>query len=342
MPLSDVAQVLTLAGSWDGRPIDSVSQQGNNVAIAGGGKTTTMTISSFRNRLNNNATCLTPQRYPTAAVGGGKLPQTVPSVWMTMSQQGTSLVMTGRGWGHGVGMVQYGAMGKAARGMSYQDILAYYYGGLRPVAVPEPGAIRILLATGVQQVTVAPSGAVQVLGGPAASGPVTVTGGASMTIAPGGSITPTLSLSVVTATALAQPGVPASFDFSLNHAANVGLTYQQVGVSTTGTVPLAPFTGGAQTLAWDPLTAGLPVGTYNVALVGDDGISRVVSPSFTVEVRPATPPSPSPSPPSPARSALRGGATSGMPAWLPFLLAGGLVLLLGAAAGAALLVRRRS
>lgn len=341
MPLADVSQALTLAGAWDGRAIDTVSLQGTNVAVAGGGKSTTMALTSFRNRLNNNATCLTPQRYPTAATGGGKLPQTVPSVWMTLTQQGSSIVMTGRGWGHGVGMVQYGAMGKAARGMSYSDILAYYYGGLRPVKVAEPGAIRILLATGVQQVTVAPSGAVQVQGGPAASGPVTVTGGPSMTIAAGGAIAPTLSLSAVTATAVAHPGAPATFWFSLNHAANVGLTFQQMGVSATGTVPLAPFTGGAQTLTWDPLAAGLPVGTYDVALVGDDGVTRVVSSPQQVVVGVPPPPSPSPSPAAALAKSPGARSKGGVPPYLPYLLAGVVVLVLAAGAASVWSLRRR-
>ena len=36
-------------------------------------------------------------------------------------------------------MVQWGAYGKARRGLSASDILAYYYGGLRPEDHPEPG-----------------------------------------------------------------------------------------------------------------------------------------------------------------------------------------------------------
>ena len=36
---------------------------------------------------------------------------------------------TGRGWGHGVGMSQYGAEGDAAHGWSAAKILAWYYRG---------------------------------------------------------------------------------------------------------------------------------------------------------------------------------------------------------------------
>jgi stage II sporulation protein D len=38
-------------------------------------------------------------------------------------------VLSGGGWGHGVGMSQYGASGQANEGKTYQQILAYYYSG---------------------------------------------------------------------------------------------------------------------------------------------------------------------------------------------------------------------
>ena len=40
-----------------------------------------------------------------------------------------SLAVHGGGWGHGIGMCQVGAMGRAAAGHSYRDILAAYYQG---------------------------------------------------------------------------------------------------------------------------------------------------------------------------------------------------------------------
>ncbi|SHJ18118.1 SpoIID/LytB domain-containing protein [Desulfofundulus thermosubterraneus] len=40
----------------------------------------------------------------------------------------------GSGWGHGVGMSQYGALGMASQGYSYQEILKYYYSGVQIVS----------------------------------------------------------------------------------------------------------------------------------------------------------------------------------------------------------------
>jgi SpoIID/LytB domain protein len=40
-----------------------------------------------------------------------------------------SLTFTGGGWGHGVGMCQMGAIGRAEAGHSFSRILGHYYGG---------------------------------------------------------------------------------------------------------------------------------------------------------------------------------------------------------------------
>jgi stage II sporulation protein D len=39
------------------------------------------------------------------------------------------------GYGHGVGMCQYGADGMARRGASYRTILTHYYQGIRFVKI---------------------------------------------------------------------------------------------------------------------------------------------------------------------------------------------------------------
>lgn len=46
------------------------------------------------------------------------------------SGRATSYSFTGRGWGHGVGMCQYGAYGLAKMGVKYDAILKHYYTGI--------------------------------------------------------------------------------------------------------------------------------------------------------------------------------------------------------------------
>src|SRR5437763_9354557 len=73
----------------------------------------------------------------------------------------TKLVVTGHGWGHGVGMSQWGAYGYARHGWSYDRILAHYYPGTQLAGAPV-SHIRVLLATAQPRVAVACPGTLKV------------------------------------------------------------------------------------------------------------------------------------------------------------------------------------
>ena len=51
-----------------------------------------------------------------------------------------NLVALGRGWGHGVGMCQWGAIGMADRGYGHRDILKHYYTDIDIVTMYGPAA----------------------------------------------------------------------------------------------------------------------------------------------------------------------------------------------------------
>lgn len=53
----------------------------------------------------------------------------IRSTSFEVSVSGDSARFTGRGYGHGVGLCQWGARNRAADGFSYREILAYYYPG---------------------------------------------------------------------------------------------------------------------------------------------------------------------------------------------------------------------
>ncbi len=61
-------------------------------------------------------------------------------------------VLKGHGWGHGVGMSQYGAYGRASAGKDYKQILGFYYDGTN-VGLTTQNKIRVLLFGGVSSVT---------------------------------------------------------------------------------------------------------------------------------------------------------------------------------------------
>jgi len=66
---------------------------------------------------------------------------------------GTLFVLDGRGWGHGVGMSQYGADGYAHAGWGYQRILTHYYTGTE-IRVMPTRPVRVLLAEGLPAVVI--------------------------------------------------------------------------------------------------------------------------------------------------------------------------------------------
>ena len=60
---------------------------------------------------------------PLALVGAGWAQPEPPTVSIT------TFVIKGRGWGHALGMGQWGALGMAKKGLGYNRILAHYYRG---------------------------------------------------------------------------------------------------------------------------------------------------------------------------------------------------------------------
>jgi SpoIID/LytB domain protein len=62
------------------------------------------------------------------------------------------LVITGGGYGHGVGMSQEGALGYAEHGFTYQQILAHYYTGTALGTVPASRQVRVLIGSKVHEV----------------------------------------------------------------------------------------------------------------------------------------------------------------------------------------------
>jgi stage II sporulation protein D len=56
-------------------------------------------------------------------------PNDIRSTKFNISQKWDNLIFDGLGWGHGVGLCQWGAFGMAAKGKKVDEILRYYYPG---------------------------------------------------------------------------------------------------------------------------------------------------------------------------------------------------------------------
>ena len=306
IPFDDLARFLSKAGDWGNESISSVSRAGSTITLKGGGATDTLSVTDFRIDLNYWAHCLDPDHYPSIDTDGSKLPQTVPSKWFDLSTAGSSVVLDGRGWGHGVGMVQWGAYGKAARGMTYDQILAYYYGGLQPTLYPaEPAVIRIGIATGLNAVRVEGTGDVTQSFN-ASDGPWLIKGGKRLHVTHShGPPTYFAAGAIVHAPKEARSGADLAATVSVERLSVVSLLLRSAeGVDY-------PVTEGVTTAEGEIELSGtvppMPTGTYSLIAVTTDGVDIVDSNPTSVHVvglavTPTSTSSPSPSGSPPAES----------------------------------------
>jgi stage II sporulation protein D len=68
----------------------------------------------------------------------------------------TTFVITGHGWGHGVGMPQWGAYGYAQHGVAYDKILAHFYPGTA-LALAPAAKVKVLLIGSARKIIVSSS-----------------------------------------------------------------------------------------------------------------------------------------------------------------------------------------
>jgi SpoIID/LytB domain protein len=233
-------------------------------------------------------------RFPTARRDGLRpLPATMPSSRYTIDVADEEVVVEGRGWGHGVGMGQYGARGRAEAGQSATDILATYYGGLVPTTTDElPGRIRVglrdadaLTVRGDRPVDlVGPDGAVlaEVLG----TWSFTRDGGGFVARAPEGT---EAALEVSTtreaggafggATAVAvetDVNKPVVLRLEVRDAAGEAVVERDLGVADAGT--------HSAVWRWDGEGGRAPAGEYTLTLLATDAAGATAGAPVVVRV----------------------------------------------------------
>ena len=133
---------------------------------------------TLRSRLNRAAADLFPDLFPVLRPESEhRYPQTIMSPNYAIESElfparpadgppglETRYRVQGGGWGHLVGMSQYGAEAMASAGAGYADILAHFYGGARPTAAAVvPETIRVGLGTEHRQFEIRPNGPVRVV-----------------------------------------------------------------------------------------------------------------------------------------------------------------------------------
>jgi len=112
LPLDEVRRALAAAG-YDGGPI---------VALEPAELSRSGRIQTLRVRTTNGSLALEGKRF-RELVGN----EVVRSTWFTATVEGKVARLIGRGWGHGVGMPQWGAKGMADLAYHAPDILRFYF-----------------------------------------------------------------------------------------------------------------------------------------------------------------------------------------------------------------------
>lgn len=83
-----------------------------------------------------------PSRVQDYVAGSFRLPFSkirtdldLRSAWFSVKAEDDSIRLTGRGYGHGVGLCQEGAIVMAAKGFVYEDIIRFYYPGVKIINI---------------------------------------------------------------------------------------------------------------------------------------------------------------------------------------------------------------
>jgi stage II sporulation protein D len=298
--LADLAAVLQKSSDWPGGTITSASQSGDHVTVTGSGHSVTKLRSTIENDLNSEGPCLYPKTYPskTGSAKGGPLPQTIPSSTYTLTQKGSTVTFSGRGWGHGVGMSQYGANFMAAGGSSSTQILKHFYGPAQITTVREPGEIRVLAADGLNLARVQIDGPVRVTtetGSVLATGNLfQVQGGKTLTVTRGigPTLNPVLQINPTVATLSALPGGQVAISFTNSRSARIAVELANSSgvVVTTQEVSYVSGDNSVSVPLRDTKSQLLPAGSYTATLVGFDGLDHVRSAPIAITVGAPTPP----------------------------------------------------
>lgn len=158
----------------DGRTTISVTTEGGTDQIL---------APKLKGAFNRYGDALFPGLLPVRLEDGKKLPQPLLSYTFDLDRVvsepsslelllpefdriGSDVVLiTGEGWGHGVGMSQWGARIFADNGSTYAEILSHYYSGLVPERVPDlvPDEVVVGLATDRVHVDVEIDGEAEIL-----------------------------------------------------------------------------------------------------------------------------------------------------------------------------------
>jgi SpoIID/LytB domain protein len=302
-PLRRLQKILERSGIWtgsDGRLIDvhtipsRASRHYPDAVLVGTKGRTVIDADSLRDDLDVYAPALYPSKYPSPGpTASGFLPSTLPSSRVDIDTRGSVATVVGRGWGHGVGMSQWGAYGLARRGADHEEILTHYYTGVDIDTVSHRRPIDVGVDWGRSDVAV--RGAFDLLDGNdrvLARGAVGTwhfswTHEGIVSVDPPRGYRLPLRVGVVRAPTRALPGQPARFTIALSRPAVVRALSQDGAEPTSGAQRV--LDAGRRVVVW---RAPTDPGRYEVRIEAmSGGVSRQ---SEVVEITVASDTQPAP------------------------------------------------
>jgi SpoIID/LytB domain protein len=224
-----------------------------------------------------------PDRFPTRRTDGLRpLPTTVPSSRFTVEITADEVILDGRGWGHGVGMGQYGARGRAQDGADHVEILSAYYGGLVPAVSSQlPHRVRVglgvreeLIWGGDDVVRIVDAAGETVVDRAIGPWRATSTGSGWELVPPQDSARALEVTATQQVPALTRPGAAVTVEAQVNKHVLLRFEVEDVDGSPVMTRDLGVAAPGTHAATWrliDEEGAPVPVGTYRLALVAEDG-----------------------------------------------------------------------
>ncbi len=311
--VGDLQQILECSGRWSrahGRlqGAQTVASREDlhypDVLLHGKKLRLRMTAEDLRVIAREHAPAAFPGKYPSIGLSG-RLPETFPSNRLSIGTEEGVVRVRGRGWGHGVGMSQWGAHGLALQGASYEEILGHYYTGVALGREDDPGALDVGVDWGRSSLSL--TGALEVVDGSgrtlidAAIGTWTVryNGTGAMSVTPPAGTDRPLSIRLLRSPDEIGVGEAAWLTVALSRPAEV-VPITATDDSTESATPDSVEEAGTVRNAGRgrvPWLAPLEPGSYEVHVEASSGsqtkrtdpVEIVVTESVEVEPRPSEP-----------------------------------------------------
>lgn len=169
--------------------------------------------------------------FLVVAVATVSIPRLTDDVEAT-TVSGSVYTFEGGGWGHGVGMSQYGAYGMALQGSSADQIIRHYYTGTQVTTRTTNDPIRVLLATNASRFDMVARGDVHIpqlgITAPQSSGIVLSASGNNVVVSGTGAGSPR------TVASLSIPLTPANGGFRITQMGSRSYEYGTLIVTASG------------------------------------------------------------------------------------------------------------